>query len=109
MLLAWLLQQLGHVPVSSTAAEAMAAVTRALAELGRAYILRDDFGPLGPFAWAYGLSVNLPQGLREDYQHIVGSSDDLPSDAQLAQLQQVFAQRLAEFEAADRASAAPGA
>ena len=53
----------------------------------------------GPFAWDDWLNVNLPQGLRDDDLRVVGSDDDLPSDAQLAQLHQVFAQRLAELEA----------
>ena len=43
------------------------------------------------------MNAVMPHSLREDYPRIVGS-DELPTDAQLAELRRTFAQRLTEFD-----------
>ena len=75
-------------------------------DLGRSYLLREDLANLAQFDWGYGVSAVMPQSLRDDYWCIV-DSDDLPTDAQLAELQHTFAQRLAEFEASGWSDSAP--
>ena len=106
MLMAWQLHQLGHAPESTSAADSLAVVAQTLDDLGRNYLLREDLGHLAQFDWGYGVSAVMPHSLREDYPRIVGS-DELPTDAQLAELHRTFVQRLAEFEASDWSDSVP--
>ena len=107
MLMAWQLHQLGHVPESTSAADSLAILTQTMHDLGRSYLLREDLAQLAQFDWGYGLmNAVMPHSLRDDYQRIV-DGDELPTDAQLAELHHTFAQRLAEFEASGWSDSSP--
>ncbi len=107
MLMAWQLHQLGHAPESTRAADSLAILTQTMHDLGRSYLLREDLAQLAQFDWGYGLmNADMPYSLRDDYQRIV-DGDELPTDAQLAELHHTFAQRLAEFEASGWSDSSP--